>query len=448
MNVKFIAVGLVAILIVAGSAVFLLAGDDDENQLPKNEDGRLMIFGNATNDDYLDEDDLELIESIAKGSVQWDKTKNPYADANHDGEVNFADVEFVKRLIARESMDIWYVDGDNKVQQIHYPLKTIAIVGTQQMIAAQAMGILDKVAGVSGTPLVFDNVLHKTLSTRPSISNSPTKIDITMYSNVAQTVPGGIDAVLCAASGLTSQQEACDQAGITLVRMDSSTLKGEIRTFLTFGYLMQNEKRSHDLAQFIDAFNADMNKKLDTIPDDKRITSLVLSSNTKSFMGGLVCSNTRAFSERVNLVGTHNNITNADLGNDEKKMIAEGDVWHLSAKYQSDVVVDMVTGFGYNTTAEDFAKFWERIFEAPEFSMTKMSAYPNGFAVISRDIPGPVMMGYYAEFFYPEVFGEGYGDKVHQAWCDRFFEDLGPDFDASKQIILCTYDDVKDLLKK
>ena len=70
MNVKFIAVGLVAILIVAGSAVFLLAGDDDENQLPKNEDGRLMIFGNATNDDYLDEDDLELIESIAKGSVQ------------------------------------------------------------------------------------------------------------------------------------------------------------------------------------------------------------------------------------------------------------------------------------------------------------------------------------------------------------------------------------------
>lgn len=41
MNVKFIAVGLVAILIVAGSAVFLLAGDDDENQLPKNEDGRL-----------------------------------------------------------------------------------------------------------------------------------------------------------------------------------------------------------------------------------------------------------------------------------------------------------------------------------------------------------------------------------------------------------------------
>lgn len=108
----------------------------------------------------------------------------------------------------------------------------------------------------------------------------------------------------------------------------------------------------------------------------------------------------------------------------------------------------MVTGFGYNTTAEDFAKFWERIFEAPEFSMTKMSAYPNGFAVISRDIPGPVMMGYYAEFFYPEVFGEGYGDKVHQAWCDRFFEDLGPDFDASKQIILCTYDDVKNLLKK
>ena len=119
MNVKFIAVGLVAILIVAGSAVFLLAGDDDENQLPKNEDGRLMIFGNATNDDYLDEDDLELIEPIAKGSVQWDKTKNPYADANHDGDVNFAEVEFVKRLIARESMDIWYEDRDNKDQQLH-----------------------------------------------------------------------------------------------------------------------------------------------------------------------------------------------------------------------------------------------------------------------------------------------------------------------------------------
>ena len=59
MDTKIIAIFAAAIVIAAsGTAAFVLLGDKDDDLKQKDVTGRLVIYGNANNDDYLDNDDL------------------------------------------------------------------------------------------------------------------------------------------------------------------------------------------------------------------------------------------------------------------------------------------------------------------------------------------------------------------------------------------------------
>ena len=66
---KLAAVAIAAIVIIAGvAAVFYLynnnSADTPDNNLSSNTEGRLAIFGNANNDDYIDEKDIEFVKEI------------------------------------------------------------------------------------------------------------------------------------------------------------------------------------------------------------------------------------------------------------------------------------------------------------------------------------------------------------------------------------------------
>lgn len=79
---KIFAIAVVAVIAIGGISAYLLIGDDDE--VVKNYSGRLQVFGNADNDDHIDSDDLKAFDEMFE-SNSWDKTKNPYADANRNG---------------------------------------------------------------------------------------------------------------------------------------------------------------------------------------------------------------------------------------------------------------------------------------------------------------------------------------------------------------------------
>lgn len=95
METKNIALIVIVVVVVAaiGVAAFTLLGDDDQGYRSSNEDGRLMIYGNANNDDYLDEEDVAYIERIIAGEAE----ETLYADANNDGRIDQADIDFVNR---------------------------------------------------------------------------------------------------------------------------------------------------------------------------------------------------------------------------------------------------------------------------------------------------------------------------------------------------------------
>ena len=444
MDKKYIVFGLVAVVIVAGAAVaaYLILDDDDDSDVPVNYDGRLMIYGNATNDDYLDEDDLDFIESIVSGDAAWDRSKNPYADANNDGSVDAADVEFVKRLINREPMMIWYHDDKYGPSEIKYPLKNIAVMGNTQLIRVQALDIIDRVQGISGTGLSFDNVLHKTVSEKPRISTSTLKLDLAMYSEVSQMIPGGFDAVYCSEK-VPQNDDFLLKNGLPMMHLEGITVDGEMRTYLTLGYLTQAEERSHELVEFMDDVYRQVNEKISTIPESERVTGTFDFGPAMGTIGGALRPNTHSGTDRMYMAGLVNNVTEADLGGPSKS-INKGDVWQLSDKFQADINVASLTGIGYQTSIQQLADLWNDRFLNPEFSMTKMDAYPN-FIIMSHDACGAVYVPYLAEYLYPDLFEEGFAVNIHQEWGDRFFVDL-QGFDASKVNVLVGYEDVKPYL--
>ena len=61
---------------------------------------------------------------------------------------------------------------------------------------------------------------------------------------------------------------------------------------------------------------------------------------------------------------------------------------------------------------------------------------------INTSMPVTCRMAYIAEIFHPDLFEEGYGDRVHQQFVDNFMGYLGY-FDITKDMTtMITYADV------
>lgn len=114
-----LAIIAVVVLVAAGAgAAFIMLKDDKDEYRSDDDTGRLTIFGNATNDDYLDKEDVQYIQDIIDGKKEATK----FADANQDGNIDQADVEMVSKLVKREPMKVYYLNVDGKVASCSYPV--------------------------------------------------------------------------------------------------------------------------------------------------------------------------------------------------------------------------------------------------------------------------------------------------------------------------------------
>ena len=153
---KLIAVVAVVILIAAAASSIVLTQGDDRDEVKKTTKvGSVVVYGNANNDNYLDEDDLELVKEIAKNK-NWDKEKNPYADANCDGEVNDDDVAYLQKILNKEKTRVYYTGSNGEPVYFNYPAgdKKIGASSDYGLMLAQILGIYDKV--VAGSTKVLN----------------------------------------------------------------------------------------------------------------------------------------------------------------------------------------------------------------------------------------------------------------------------------------------------
>jgi len=154
---KMYAVIAVIIIVVAALGAYFAFKPSGDSYRSTNTDGRLAILGNADENDYLDEDDLDKIQEIIDK-----KGYSLMADANNDEVVDEKDIEFVKNILdvkkynkgkaasEQKSATVNYIGVDGDVLSGKYPVNKIAISGTQRSLGlAVAIGAGDKIVALN-----------------------------------------------------------------------------------------------------------------------------------------------------------------------------------------------------------------------------------------------------------------------------------------------------------
>ncbi|TQS85234.1 MAG: hypothetical protein A3208_04465 [Candidatus Methanoprimaticola hominis] len=112
---------VVLVVVIAAAAAIALTGGDKGEDIPVVEKGpynlnditlplstRLVVCGNADNNDVIDENDLKMIQDIVDGKAVWDKEKYPLADAYPDGTIDQKDIDLMKNILAKKTCWVYY----------------------------------------------------------------------------------------------------------------------------------------------------------------------------------------------------------------------------------------------------------------------------------------------------------------------------------------------------
>lgn len=155
-------VAVVAIVVIVGiiAAVVVSGDDDDKDESKSTATGRLLVYGNANNDDYLNDEDVSVIKDIVS-SGSWNKKANPLADANCDGKVDSSDVSYLQNLLDGKSSRMYYIDyyGDNLY--VNYPITgTIACNYVYGFMVCQTLGIYDRVTAAKTDMVTLDETRY------------------------------------------------------------------------------------------------------------------------------------------------------------------------------------------------------------------------------------------------------------------------------------------------
>ncbi len=162
-NKRIIAIGIVVIVAIAAIAFFAMSNGSNDNKEEKDVyslyltensgkttvssiDTKLLVFGNANNDVYLDEDDVKFIQDIVDGKTKWDKSANPLADTNADGKITSDDVSLLKRFINGDESSMFYLNSYLDVKKVKWPMTgKIAIQGNPEVEMLKIMGMTDRI---------------------------------------------------------------------------------------------------------------------------------------------------------------------------------------------------------------------------------------------------------------------------------------------------------------
>ncbi|MCQ2085218.1 MAG: hypothetical protein MJZ21_03625, partial [archaeon] len=141
-NKSIVAVVVVAALVVAGGSVAILNLSKDSGSDDNVTSATVEIYGNANNDAYIDQKDVDLLNSIVSSGA-WDTSKYPFADADLDGFITTKDVEIVKKIMNEQECKVYYKNYFGEAQGLDFPLKNknIGITYWQQAEMMAALGL-------------------------------------------------------------------------------------------------------------------------------------------------------------------------------------------------------------------------------------------------------------------------------------------------------------------
>lgn len=417
-NLTLIVVGILVIASVAIGAGILLTkkGDDSEPYMPHTS---LPILGNANEDDFIDQSDIDIINDIIDGNKEYADYK--FADANNDGKVDEVDRDIVQKIIDGLQTDIFVMDQNDDFIKIQYPLKNVVTVNADMLSMFILIGGQDSIAGyVASTKDVEHKVVVDTDAV--ALGGGSRAIDSKNYDalidlDVALHDDGGIGAIIAMTDGAVSDRiDDINAAGIPVLSIKCSAPLDQVNSCLTMGVLLggdvENQARSyynmtHDLYDKIE-------NKLKDLSHEEKVKCVSFT------MWRYVTQINSAYTQVTELAGG-NNITNFE-GDTSTKLETEDAITRFdAAKY-------MINFRTMDYIDVDVVETWENT--SLQYLHTGKAYIDGNLVFINSSMPVPCRVAYCAELMYPEIFGEGFGDDVFQKYVDTFLtylEGSGPE---------------------
>ncbi len=237
----------------------VIEGTTDDDDEPVVETGRVVIFGNANNDDYLDDRDVKFIQNIIDGKATWDKEKNPYADTNTDGKITSDDVALLQKFIDKKEATMYYYTCLGTVDSIKYPITgNLAVNFSYGLDAAIVLGCYDRVVAVDNQTMGVDSTTetkYPGLSTRVNVGDPRDDAEAL----VKQVKENNVQAVFgYSGSRITTIEDNVAKSGAEIYGINltlnhteaySSDKYGSI---LTLGIMLGCEERAYEFIKYVD----------------------------------------------------------------------------------------------------------------------------------------------------------------------------------------------------
>ena len=420
---KIVAISIVAVVIVAAVGAYILLSNDSDDGF-NDVTGRLQVFGNVNNDDFIDDDDIRALDSFINGT-EWNQETYPYADANRDGVLDSSDRDLIQKMIDGEECTVYYYNGAGEIKTAAYPVNEVGLVGTNVFAVPLVLNVVDRVVARSTTSS-FDQVFHAELIDLPSIGAKSYELSAEELSKYPQ-----IDTILTYyTSTYDDAVETAERAGKNCIQLNTQTGSGTIQSYLLVGFLMGVSERASQVASFIDDALELVESRVATLSEsDKRE---VLTVCTYHIAG-------------PSYYFTHNTITagaiNPTTFSENTISLRENPEYLLS--YPN---AEMLLWYG-GCSWEDLDE--QEIADAYTYRIADFTygvGFPESFVVLNSDLPDFMRILVAGSIIYPDLFPYEEVMDIFQDYVDRFCEFLG-DYDVRTDgTWYITYDMVSDLI--
>lgn len=293
MNVRRAAVvAAVVVIVLVAALIYIRAGNESLHNdgepgvgltegVQLTEEGfpsdasRLWVYGNADEDDDIDEDDLEYLRGVIDGV-------NPttvLSDANCDGTVDEDDIGYLSRIIASEEVRVFYIDNYYRVAGVDWPVYRIAIGYCSGAYAVDLTGLTDKVAIVDDTIRNYWNEMDPRYAELPSFGT-------TEYPNYESMMAAGVDVYVvgyCDSTADGISPESLEPAGVDVMFISTADNSGvDIpnesidRSILMFSFLLQGDmEKTYEYLAWHDGIIGVIREATSVLSEDQKETMIM-----------------------------------------------------------------------------------------------------------------------------------------------------------------------------
>lgn len=276
----------IRVLVIVSLMIMLLSwsgsGVDTSSNYKKGIDsyptGRLWVLGNANNDDYINQDDVDYISKvILEGSVNY--SEYIMCDANYDGNIDSNDVKQVQNLIAGIADKMWYVNVDKKIccfnSTTEKNILTIHPSPTEEVILLNPNLIVASDDYVTKTGYSqFRDIIPSNLPSVGDMFNPDVEAIIETYRKYGSliVVLGTADYF---APTLESQVEPFDIQVVRLPSWESGIVAPGI---LTLGYLLGETENAYKYLKWHDRIINKIKEKVSSIQDEDKVKLIMINT--------------------------------------------------------------------------------------------------------------------------------------------------------------------------